>query len=54
VLGLEIDCGYHSRFKSPSGRIEFYQKLADTAGAGKPASPSEKLDDPHIRTRGRI
>jgi len=54
LLGLEIDCGYRSRFKSPSGGIKFYHKLAETTGRHKPARPSHKLEDSHISACGRV
>ena len=54
LLGLEIDCGYRSRFESPSGGIKFYYKLAETVGRGKPARSSDKLEDSHISACGRV
>jgi hypothetical protein len=54
LLGLKIDCGYRSRFKSASGGIKFDYKLAGTAGRDKPARPSDKLEDSHISACGRV
>ena len=54
LLGLEIDSAYRSRFKSPSEGIKLYHKIGPNRGPGKPARPSDKLDDPHISAGGRV
>ena len=51
---LEIDSAYHSQFKSPGCGIQFHYELAGAAGASKPARTSDKLDDPHVNTRGGV
>ena len=51
LMALEIDAPYHRQFKSPSGGIQFHDKFAGTAGRGKPARASDKMDGSHINAR---